>query len=654
MNRKNSPAAPKRPAVLIEALEPRIAPAALLESKFTSVAVGGTLLLDASGKPGTFQGLTTGSGGGSGSYLLYITSGRALVFTTDLNGNGRLDPGEITGISLGKDSLNHDPALILFSDVNGDIVTNLDGTSGSNLTDSDHNPNNGRDGQLLTDTNIANITLRTITSADIDSTIPGNTPANRLALTSFSVHGNIVAGGNIGAVTIDTSGTTLLTTKFDGTTGDQLFIGAIPTIGGIYTGTAANNLSFHFTQSNPTVPQVEGMIQGFQAPAGEHGGDITNVMSANPATTFSIGTLATGDGGTGARGGDLNNIVMHGAEGGYQLLAGNGGDGGNGGQGGSIHGFNDLGSITSEVILHTGNGGTGLLGAGGPGGVATFATTDIAAGVHVFMGRGGDGFTNGGTGASFTAGTFNTPETASSVSAATVFGTWHNLGDVGNTHPLPDGTYAPEVLDFNGDGFGDVLYTTSVPNAVNIVFGDGTGLTNGTTVTLKVPGVTNPVVTIGDFNGDGRPDIAVASGNINNFSGIYVFLDQIGTALDPINGRNFTHSTVGDHPFSAAMQTALPTLADQGFYQTGGAVVALATGDFNGDGITDIAYVQNVVAEGSLANVSQTVGILLGDAMRTIRSTGAVAPYCRRPARFVGSGYFYANRCLLPRRPRRC
>ncbi len=208
MNRKNSPAAPKRPAVLIEALEPRIAPAALLESKFTSVAVGGTLLLDASGKPGTFQGLTTGSGGGSGSYLLYITSGRALVFTTDLNGNGRLDPGEITGISLGKDSLNHDPALILFSDVNGDIVTNLDGTSGSNLTDSDHNPNNGRDGQLLTDTNIASITLRTITSADIDSTIPGNTPANRLALTSFSVHGNIVAGGNIGAVTIDTSGTT--------------------------------------------------------------------------------------------------------------------------------------------------------------------------------------------------------------------------------------------------------------------------------------------------------------------------------------------------------------------------------------------------------------------------------------------------------------
>ena len=81
MNRKNPPAAPRRPAVLIEALEPRIAPAGLLnESKFTSVAVGGSLLLDASGKPGTFQGLTTGAGGGSGSYLLYITSGRGTGF----------------------------------------------------------------------------------------------------------------------------------------------------------------------------------------------------------------------------------------------------------------------------------------------------------------------------------------------------------------------------------------------------------------------------------------------------------------------------------------------------------------------------------------------------------------------------------------------
>ena len=651
MNRKNPPAAPKRPAVLIEALEPRIAPAGLLnESKFTSVAVGGTLLLDASGAPGTFQGLTTGSGGGSGSYLLYLTSGRALIYTTDLNGNGRLDPGEITGISLGKDALGHNPSLILFSDVNGDIVTNLQGTSGATLTDSDHNPNNGRDGQLVTDTTIDSITIRTLTAADIDSTIPGNTVANRLALTSFSIHGNIDAGGGLGALTIDTIGTSLLTTKFDGSTGDQLFHAATPVIGGIYTGTATNNLAYHFTQNNPSTPQVEGVLQGFAPPAGEHGGDIDNVMAASTSTVFSIGVLATGDGGAGARGGDLNNVVMHGATGGYELIAGNGGEGNTGGAGGSITGFSDLGSITSEVILHTGDGGTGLLGAGGAGGTVSFgSTTNIAAGVHVIAGRGGDGFTDGGSGASFTTGVLTTPET-STIVGGKFYGTWHNIGDVGNTHPLADGTYAPEAIDFNGDGYGDGVFTTNNPGSVTVVFGDGFGNLldnngdyNGTataTVNLKVPGIVDPVVAIGDFNGDGRPDIAVASGDPNNFSGVYIFLDQIGTPLDPINSHNFTHNLVGDHPFSSAMQSALPTLADQGFYQTGGAVVALAAGDFNGDGITDLAYVQNITEEVTFASF-QTIGVLLGDAV-TNPTTG-LPTHNPQTGKIVGSGYFYAN-----------
>ena len=149
-------------------------------------------------------------------------------------------------------------------------------------------------------------------------------------------------------------------------------------------------------------------------------------------------------------------------------------------------------------------------------------------------------------------------------------------------------SYSPEVLNFNpasafsnaatppptATTYGDGVFTTTAPDQVVVVFGDGFGgLIDGNgnfngaasaTVNLKVPGVINPVVTFGDFNGDGRVDIAVASGDPHNFSGVYVFFNQIGTALDPINAKNYTHSPVGDHPFSAAHQTALPTLAQQG------------------------------------------------------------------------------------------
>ncbi len=125
MNRTPS-SLPMPSSILVEALEPRIAPAGLLnESKFTSITLGTPILLDASGGPNDFQGLTTGSGPYSGSYLLYLTTGKALIFTTDLNGDGQFEPNEITGIALGTDSLGRPANLTLFTNVNGDIVTNL-------------------------------------------------------------------------------------------------------------------------------------------------------------------------------------------------------------------------------------------------------------------------------------------------------------------------------------------------------------------------------------------------------------------------------------------------------------------------------------------------------------------------------------------------
>ena len=328
-------------SIFVEALEPRIAPAGLLnESKFTTVTLGTPQLLDASGGPNDFQGLTTGSGP-NGAYLLYITTGKALVYTSDLNGNGKFDPGEITGIAAGVDSEGRPLNLILFSDVHGDIVTDLlPGQGVSQLTDSDNNPANGRDGRVLLDNPIGSITLRTLTSADIDTTIPGNTVNNRLALTSFSIYGNIYAGGGFGGLTIDTSGESLLTSKFSGGTGTELFTGATPQVGDIYTGTAASNQPFHFTQLAGN-NAIEGTLLPFTPPAGEHGGDITGISSGG--VPFNIGTIEAGNGGFDARGGDISNITLDGDTGGYTLIAGNGGDGPVGADGGSITGSAILG-----------------------------------------------------------------------------------------------------------------------------------------------------------------------------------------------------------------------------------------------------------------------------------------------------------------------
>src|SRR5688500_10610375 len=117
----------------IEPLEGRIAPATVFPTiidaendpsgkHFITPLVGTPVLLKAG------DVLTTG-GPKSGSYLMFVEQGQALVFATDLNFNNRVDYNEITGIAAG-DGLR----LISFVDIHGDIVTNL--TASATLTDS--------------------------------------------------------------------------------------------------------------------------------------------------------------------------------------------------------------------------------------------------------------------------------------------------------------------------------------------------------------------------------------------------------------------------------------------------------------------------------------------------------------------------------------
>ena len=75
--------------------------------------------------------------------------------------------------------------------------------------------------------------------------------------------------------------------------------------------------------------------------------------------------------------------------------------------------------ITSQVVIKTGNGGVGSAGTGGNGGTLDLQATTVTSlnaplnlngGVAVVLGSGGQGFTVGGDGASFTKGVVTTPE----------------------------------------------------------------------------------------------------------------------------------------------------------------------------------------------------------------------------------------------------
>jgi hypothetical protein len=121
------------------------------------------------------------------------------------------------------------------------------------------------------------------------------------------------------------------------------------------------------------------------------------------------------------------------------------------------------------------------------------------------------------------------------------------------------------VGDFNGDGKSDLAVANFYSNNVSVLLGTGTG-SFGAATNFTVG--TGPFsVTVGDFNGDGKSDLAVTNYNNNNVSVL------LGTGTGSFGTA--TNFTVGTDPFSVTV------------------------GDFNGDGKSDLA-----VANANSNNVS--------------------------------------------------
>jgi hypothetical protein len=179
------------------------------------------------------------------------------------------------------------------------------------------------------------------------------------------------------------------------------------------------------------------------------------------------------------------------------------------------------------------------------------------------------------------------------------------------------------VGDFNNDGQPDLAVSNGLFDNVNVLLNNGNGLF-GTSMTFTTGTYSDPCsVAVGDFNNDGRLDLAIVNSGQNNVgimlgndiavfeaqmtfsTGVYsrpnsIVVDDFNHdgRLDLAFSNSYTHNIViflgiGNGTFLA--QTTFSTGA-------GGTPSSIASADFNNDGKLDL-----VITDNTLNNV----GILL-------------------------------------------
>ena len=136
------------------------------------------------------------------------------------------------------------------------------------------------------------------------------------------------------------------------------------------------------------------------------------------------------------------------------------------------------------------------------------------------------------------------------------------------------GPISVAIGDFNGDGKQDLAVANNFngPGNVSILLGDGAG--NFSAATNFGVGTDPRSVAVGDFDGDGKQDLAVAVYNSGGAGTVSILLGD------------------GAGNFSAARK-----------FGAGSGAFSVVVGDFNGDGKQDLA----------VANIGGTMSILLGD-----------------------------------------
>ncbi len=186
------------------------------------------------------------------------------------------------------------------------------------------------------------------------------------------------------------------------------------------------------------------------------------------------------------------------------------------------------------------------------------------------------------------------------------------LGKIGIFLGNGDGTFQPErdfgyepgaigyivAADFNGDGKNDVAVTNGYD--ISVIIGNGDGTFQFATQAWSVG--TDPTPITGDFNGDGLMDIATANrtdGNVSillnrktNFASAYDI--SAGGSSQAVVSDDLNSDGKSDLVFGDTQGVSVALARNQSFAPTKsyslaiGDIIAVSTGDLNGDGHPDI------------------------------------------------------------------
>jgi hypothetical protein len=189
-------------------------------------------------------------------------------------------------------------------------------------------------------------------------------------------------------------------------------------------------------------------------------------------------------------------------------------------------------------------------------------------------------------------------------------GTGAGTFTTGASIPVAVGANAIQAGNLDADGDLDIAVTSATSNRVNILLNNGNA-TFGTPAQVATRGQAPRDLVIGDFNSDGSADLAIANSAtdtvavlIGSAAGIFepVAKYKVGDSPTSLTAADFNGDGIIDIAASHSISRFVSVLLGTGFatgshfdrqlriaYGATIAPAAIESGDFNGDGVADIA-----------------------------------------------------------------